>query len=146
MNVAVVVVDSLRKDAISPYEGRVETPNLSRTAERSIVFEDVSAASCWTLPTHASMLTGQYPSKHGAKWAMERLSTDVPFVGGPLSSSGYRTHFLNPPHPLNGDVGFRDRGWDRWHNTYADPKHTCRVPAGRDDDSPQPAGPIGFGS
>jgi arylsulfatase A-like enzyme len=123
MNVIVIVVDTLRRDAISPYNTKIDTPNLSRIAERSIVFDNLTAASCWTMPTHASMLTGEYPSTHKATRSDEGLSPSVPTVSEILRSSGYRTYCLNPPHPLNGQVGFRDRGWDRWHNTYTDPKH-----------------------
>jgi len=124
MNVIVIVVDTLRRDAIAPYDGRVDTPHLSRIAKKCVTFDDVTATSCWTMPTHASMLTGEYPSVHKAVRSNEGLLPSIPIVSELLGESGYRTYCLNPPHPLNGDVGFRDRGWDRWHNTYADPKLT----------------------
>lgn len=121
MNVVLVVVDTLRRDAISPYNPEQETPNLDRIADRSVVFEDVTASSCWTMPTHASMFTGQYPSRHGAIEPRLELGRDIPLVSELLSAAGYRTHAVNIPHPLSGDAGF-NRGWDEYGNTYADPK------------------------
>lgn len=118
MNVLLVIVDTLRRDAVSAYDDDADTPNLSRIAEKSVVFEDFTAASCWTMPTHGSMLTGQYPSIHRGLEPTVSLSRSSPMLSELLSESGVRAHGINIPPPLAGEAGFRDRGWDQWQNTH----------------------------
>jgi len=42
------------------------TPCMDRLAEEGILFKDFVAASSWTLPSVATLLTGVYPSIHGS--------------------------------------------------------------------------------
>jgi len=66
-NVLFVVMDTVRKDRLSVYgHDRKTTPALESLAEEAAVFEEALAPAPWTLPVHASMFTGQYPSEHGA--------------------------------------------------------------------------------
>jgi arylsulfatase A-like enzyme len=122
MNVVLVVVDTLRRDALSPYSDEANTLAVQSIADRSRVFSDFSATSCWTMPTHASMFTGVYPTRHRAMEPRVHLSEDVPMVGEALQSAGFTTHAINIPHPLSGNAGF-NRGWDEYQNTYKFPKH-----------------------
>ena len=43
------------------------SPAIDRLASESLLFENGIAVSSWTLPTHASILTGLYPRSHGAR-------------------------------------------------------------------------------
>jgi arylsulfatase A-like enzyme len=66
-NVLFVVMDTVRKDRLSVYgHDRETTPALESLAEEATTFEEALAPAPWTLPVHASMFTGQYPSEHGA--------------------------------------------------------------------------------
>jgi arylsulfatase A-like enzyme len=66
-NVLFVVMDTVRKDHLSVYgHDRETTPALERLAEEAATFEEALAPAPWTLPVHASMFTGKYPSQHGA--------------------------------------------------------------------------------
>jgi len=66
-NVLFVVMDTVRKDHLSVYgHDRETTPALEALAEEAAVFEQALAPAPWTLPVHASMFTGLYPSEHGA--------------------------------------------------------------------------------
>ena len=66
-NVLFVVLDTVRKDHLTPYGyDRPTTPNLAEFADEATVFESAVAPAPWTLPVHASMFTGLYPSQHGA--------------------------------------------------------------------------------
>ena len=63
----VVVLDTLRMHNMSLYGySRRTTPNIERWAQKGLVFDDVTAPSSWTLPSHASLFTGLYPRSHGA--------------------------------------------------------------------------------
>lgn len=66
-NVLVIVVDTLRADHLSSYGYRRPTsPNIDRLAREGALFENAVSASSWSLPSHASMLTGRYQFEHGA--------------------------------------------------------------------------------
>ncbi len=67
-NVLLIIVDSLRADHLSTYGYSRETsPHLSALAAQGVLFESAIAAAPWTLPSHASMMTGLYPNQHGAE-------------------------------------------------------------------------------
>jgi len=69
MNLVLVVVDSLRHDALGCLGGQAVTPTMDSLAARAIVFERVVSAAPWTVPSIASMLTGVYSHRLGlAKW------------------------------------------------------------------------------
>ena len=65
-NVVVVLVDALRADhcSLHGYE-RETTPNLDRWSRQGVVFENALAQSSWTIPSTATLLTGQYSYTHG---------------------------------------------------------------------------------
>jgi arylsulfatase A-like enzyme len=65
-NVLWIVMDTVRADALSCYGNkRGATPALDQLAREGVLFENVFATAPWTLPSHASMFTGTFSSKHG---------------------------------------------------------------------------------
>jgi arylsulfatase A-like enzyme len=89
-NMIVVVIDTLRADHLSCYGyARKTSPNLDRVAEKGVLFENAFSSSSWTLPSHASFLTGRYAYDHGA-WR-DALGKKHPTLGEVLQKSGYRT-------------------------------------------------------
>jgi hypothetical protein len=57
----------------------------------------VSAAQ-WTVPSHASMFTGLYPSEHTMVQSYSALPKDLPTLAERLQASGYHTAgFCNNP-------------------------------------------------
>ncbi|SEP98967.1 sulfatase [Natrinema salaciae] len=90
-NVLFVVLDTVRKDRLGPYGyERETTPTLSRFAEEAAVFESAVAPAPWTLPVHASLFTGRYPSQHGADQGSPYLE-DETTLASVLSAAGYDT-------------------------------------------------------
>jgi len=90
-NVLFVVLDTVRKDHLSVYGyDEPTTPTLERFAEEAAVFEHAIAPAPWTLPVHASLFTGLYPSEHEA-------TQEDPYLDGAttlaesLSAAGYDT-------------------------------------------------------
>lgn len=66
--IVLISVDTLRADAVFPLDGHTPAmPLLAARARREgqVVFHHYAAAT-WTLPSHASLLSGRYPSAHGA--------------------------------------------------------------------------------
>jgi arylsulfatase A-like enzyme/Flp pilus assembly protein TadD len=66
-NVLLVTIDTLRADALSSYGGPAQTPNLDRLASEGARFTFAHAQTVVTLPSHTSILTGEYPYEHGMR-------------------------------------------------------------------------------
>ncbi len=64
-NILFIMVDDLGPEWLSCYGGQeMETPNIDRLAEGGMLFNNAySMAQC--TPTRATLLTGQYPFRHG---------------------------------------------------------------------------------
>ncbi len=90
-NVLVVVLDTVRKDHLTPYGYECPTtPELATFAEEATVFGEAVAPAPWTLPVHASLFTGLYPSQHGADQENPYLE-GVTTLAETLSAAGYDT-------------------------------------------------------
>jgi arylsulfatase A-like enzyme len=67
-NVLLIVLDTVRADRLSLYGyGRNTAPNLTRLARRGITFAQARSTAPWTLPSHASMMTGYWPHQQSAR-------------------------------------------------------------------------------
>lgn len=65
-----------------------------------------SKARFWTLPSHASLLTGQYPSEHQATSGTGQLPQEASTLAENLDRAGYRTGaFVSNPW-LGDERGF----------------------------------------
>ena len=92
-NLLLLIWDTTRSMNLEPYGyDRATTPHLADLAEESVVFEEARSVSCFTLTSHLSMLTGVYPSHHGAR--LTRMTFDpreTPSLTRLLREHGYRT-------------------------------------------------------
>lgn len=67
-NVILITVDTLRADRIGCYGfGGIETPTIDMFADRGVRFENCTAATPLTLPSHTTILTGTLPPFHGVR-------------------------------------------------------------------------------
>jgi choline-sulfatase len=67
-NLLLITLDTMRADRLPAYGFTgVLTPALDRIAAEGAVFEDTFAAVPLTLPSHASLFTGLYPTRHGVR-------------------------------------------------------------------------------
>ena len=65
LNVVVVTIDTLRPDHLHCYGYQpIETPVLDGIAQSGVLFENAVTQTPLTLPSHASIFTGLYPTKH----------------------------------------------------------------------------------
>ncbi|MEZ3145282.1 sulfatase [Halobaculum sp. MBLA0143] len=92
-NVLFVVLDTVRKDRLGPYGYEPDTtPGLDEfvAGDDVTVFEQAVAPAPWTLPVHASLFTGMYPSGHGADQENPYLEGATTLAES-LSREGYAT-------------------------------------------------------
>lgn len=67
-DVVIIVLDTTRADRLGVYgHTRPVSRNLDAFAETAVVYDRAWSVASWTLPSHASLLTGQYPTAHGAR-------------------------------------------------------------------------------
>ena len=64
--IILIVLDTVRADRMSVYGNSGTTENLEEFSKDAVVFKNCIASSSWTLPSHASLFTGLYPSEHGS--------------------------------------------------------------------------------
>lgn len=112
-NVLMLVVDSLRADAIN---GRaVPTPNIDERAARGVSFRQAVCTTTTTTPSFSSMLTGCYPPKHGVRGLQGyRLSAGRPTMAEAFKAAGFETH-AEVTGPLLPETGIL-RGFDDAHH------------------------------
>jgi arylsulfatase A-like enzyme len=67
-NVVLITLDTVRADHLSLHGyARPTTPSLERLARDADVFRHAISPATWTVPAHASLLTGLLPTEHGAR-------------------------------------------------------------------------------
>lgn len=103
-NVLLVVMDTARADYV---EDKRVMPNLHKLAKTSTWFPETFANAPWTLPSHSSLFTGQYPSQHGTTGA-EKFFDEEQTLMSMLREEGYQTvSFSNNPW-ISPAFGFDD--------------------------------------
>jgi len=126
-NVLVIVWDTVRADRMSLYGHDVPTtPRLDARARRGVVFERATAPAMWTLPTHASMFTGQFATTHGAVASYRWLDHHHVTLAEHLRDAGYDT-FAFTSNLVASPTTNLLQGFDTIHSTY--PRRGVEQPA-----------------
>ncbi len=125
--IVLVTLDTTRRDALGAYGAPAgATPHLDRFAETATVYEDAVSTTSWTLPSHVSMFTGLYPSRHGLGVSRHRLPDEMPTLAGLLRERGY-----TPVGVAGGVVMAHGLGGARDFLVYRDPLDGRQTPGDR---------------
>ncbi|MBK6487004.1 MAG: sulfatase [Gemmatimonadetes bacterium] len=90
-NVLLIILDTVRGESVGFLGGPVDnTPRLTEWARRGVLFDNAYSTSSWTLPSHASIFTGEYASTTGADW-VEPLGTERQTLAEALRAHGVVT-------------------------------------------------------
>ena len=112
-NVILVVLDTVRRDRISAYGYDRETmPTFNSFTREATCFEDAVTQGVWSIPSHASLFTGLYPTAHGATTVRPVLRASRP-LAEELSLAGYETYAVSPNEYVRPATGF-GRGFDEF--------------------------------
>ncbi len=106
-NLLLVTLDTTRADRLGCYgrEGAA-TPNLDGLAADGALFEQAIAVAPVTLPSHVSLLTGQYPPRHGVRMNGDfRLPEGDTTLAEHLGARGYATAAIVGAYVLSADFG-----------------------------------------
>src|SRR5262249_4463189 len=120
--IILVTIDTLRSDRVGLCGStRGLTPNidrLARSGSTAFVFDSAIAQVPLTLASHATILTGLHPARHGIRSNDNfRLPPDVATLPAALKSAGYATGAFIGGYPLNGATGI-GRGFDRFDDEF----------------------------
>ena len=115
-NVLWILIDTTRRDHVSPFGGLAETPAIERLAAEGIRFDDAVTVIPKTTQSVASFFTGSYPFHHGLRTLTDELKDSPNNVVKLFQEAGYRTAaFVNNPW-LSKDHGF-GLGFERYDST-----------------------------
>jgi len=92
-NILLLVIDTQRADHLSVYGyARPTSPTLERLAQEGWLFGNVTSSSSWTLPSHATIMTGRQLHEHRAG-VLRRpyLDRKFPTIAELLRQEGYAT-------------------------------------------------------
>jgi len=106
-NVALVVLDTLRKDSFDEYFDW--TPGIR--------YENAWSPSGWTVPVHGTLFGGLYPSEMGVYAKTPALDHDKPVLAEQFSEAGYTTRGFSANANL-ADVFEFTRGFDEFYHSW----------------------------
>jgi arylsulfatase A-like enzyme len=99
-DVLFIVMDTVRAQStsVNGYE-RPTTPTLEALATEGAVFLDATAPATWSLPAHAALFTGTFPSYNNANGETRYLDGTLPTLAETLVQSGWESYaFSANPH------------------------------------------------
>ncbi|HEX2988055.1 MAG TPA: sulfatase-like hydrolase/transferase, partial [Chloroflexota bacterium] len=97
-NLLLITSDQQHWNTLGCLNPEIATPSLDRLAREGMMFGRAYCPNPTCTPTRASIITGQYPSQHGA-WSLgTKLPETAHTVGEDLQAAGYRTALIGKAH------------------------------------------------
>jgi arylsulfatase A-like enzyme/cytochrome c-type biogenesis protein CcmH/NrfG len=113
-SVVLVTIDTLRADRVGAYGNSAGlTPTIDRLANEGIRFARTYAHAPLTLPSHASLLTGRYPTHTGVHDNGTFQLGEMATLATTLKAAGYRTAAFVGAFVLDARFGLH-RGFDTY--------------------------------
>jgi len=113
-NLVYIFTDQQRADTMSAYGNNwIQTPNLNRLSDDSIVFENAYVSAPICTPSRATQMTGLWPHTNGCTKNNIPLADDIKTFAE-FFSDDYHTAYYGKWHL--GDEVIKRRGWDEWHS------------------------------
>lgn len=115
-----IILDAVRFDHLSIYGySRSTSPGLEKFLKDSIIFKNAHSTSSWTPPAHASMVTGQYPHRHGVFGNNIKLPENLSVLAEILQNKGFLSLGLSLTPYLSFKTGY-NRGFSEFIELWND--------------------------
>jgi arylsulfatase A-like enzyme len=125
-DILVVSIDTLRADHLGAWGyPRPTSPFLDELAAGGTRFSNAWSPSPWTLPSHATMLSGLLPLHHGAIESDLTVPADVPWLPVAMRDAGYATSAIVATLFVGDRYGF-NRGFDAFEDFGIDDERANR--------------------
>lgn len=118
-NILLVTLDTTRADRLGCYGyADAETPVLDGLARDGVLFQRCITPTAFTLPSHASIMTGRYPASHGVRINGDLALADTQTtLAKRLSGAGYRTGAFIGAFVLDGRWGLK-QGFEHYDDNF----------------------------
>jgi arylsulfatase A-like enzyme len=117
-NLLVVTLDTVRADHLSAYGYERDTsPQLARLASEGVRFALAYSAASTTLPSHASLFTGQPPIEHGVRKNGLALGEDAHTLAERMRDAGAQTAAIVSSFVLDRRFGLA-QGFDHYEDDF----------------------------
>lgn len=109
-NIVFIMVDEWRAQSVG-YMGdfNAHTPNIDALAQESTSFEQAISGHPVCCPARASLMTGQYPLRHGVYINDVELVPDSPTLAAVLDDAGFDTGYIGKWHLHGSPEGHFER-------------------------------------
>src|SRR5690625_4571937 len=98
LNVLWITSDQQHFSALGTVNPKIQTPNLDRLANQGVRFDRAYCNNPTCTPSRATLISGLYPSSHGA-WSLgTKLDEDRKTVGDIFHENGYQTSLIGKAH------------------------------------------------
>ena len=129
-NVLLISIDSLRQDRLGCYGHQLEfanrldvSPNIDTLAKQGTRFINAFSSSSWTLPAHASLMTGLSDYEHGVESSRFKIDPKHPVLAESFQDAGYATLGVFSGSFLDSRHGF-GRGFNQYQSAILDAQQT----------------------
>ncbi len=119
-DVLFLVMDTVRAESCSTYGyARETTPVLTSLASEGLRFDQATAPGTWSLPAHASLFTGTFPSIHNCHGETGGLGPELPTLAEQFRAAGYETRCFSANPHISATFGLTrgfescDKAWAR---------------------------------
>ncbi|WP_045518486.1 sulfatase family protein [Neobacillus niacini] len=97
-NILLITSDQQHWNTIGAWNDEISTPNLDRLVQEGTTFSRAYCPNPTCTPSRSSIITGMYPSQHGA-WSLgTKLDEEVRTIGDELKDGGYQTALIGKAH------------------------------------------------
>ena len=97
-NILLITSDQQHFDTLGVNNSRIKTPSLNKLCQEGTRFDRAYCPSPVCTPSRSSIVTGMYPSQHGAWTIGVKLPEDVPTIGEKLAAADYKTSLIGKAH------------------------------------------------
>ncbi len=98
LNILLITSDQQHWNTLGQFNPEIQTPALDKLAADGTTFTRAYCPNPTCTPTRASIITGKYPSQHGA-WSLgTKLPESESTVGERFREAGYRTALVGKAH------------------------------------------------
>jgi len=97
-NILLITSDQQHWNTIGAFNPEISTPNMDRLVKEGTTFSRAYCPNPTCTPSRASIITGMYPSQHGAWTLGTKLPESEHTVGEDFLNAGYRTALIGKAH------------------------------------------------